>query len=390
MGHKGIYGVAIAGLAAAMLTPAPAMAQQDRVSGTEKGSLLMFSKFEVRWESTGELVQDTFIQMSNDHPNDIKVQFYVVNGDDAIAGHPGWNYFDIETTLTGNQPFWWALGREEGPGAFQPVRVLDPGENGEPPHGRPANDGTDDWYLRGFVYGWAVDDVDNLEVKHNHLSGTATLVNYRYKTAWEYNAWAFQRLNEDAGDGVLNLDNAEYAGVYSQLLINFQAAGSDAWGPTSNTDVTLHAASADLRPDAPGVPVTTKAHYDVWNENEVKLSGAYRCLTCWDQTLLSDYGIPNHFTIIHLQTNHGKARIDGLASPLCTGSIDAAILGVVARELRFGPGGDMGGRAMSGTNMIGMGNEAAVVQYAPLAPPPEKPATPFQKVNSLLKGLRSF
>lgn len=384
MGHKGIYGVALAGLAASMLMPAPAMAQQDRVSGTEKGSLLMFSKFEVRWDEFGNLVQDTFITMSNDLPNDVKVQFYVVNGDPAIPGHPGWNNFDIETTLTGNQPFWWALGRTSGPGAFQPVVTLDP------PVGRPANDGTADTYIRGFVYGWAVTDFDNLEMRHNHLSGTATIVNYRDMTAWEYNAWAFARLTDEAGDGVLNMDGSEYVQSYSQLLINFQAAGSDAYsmGPymvVSDTDVTLHPISVDFRQETEG-PVITKAHYDVWNENEVKLSGAYRCIECWDQTFLSDYGIPNHFDVIHLQTSHGKARIDGLFSQLCPGSEDAAILGVVARYLYF-PANYVGPAAVSGTNMIGMGLESGAIQYDSLAPPPEAPSNPFKAVDSLLQGL---
>lgn len=384
MGHKGIYGVALAGLAASMLMPAPAMAQQDRVSGTEKGSLLMFSKFEVRWDEFGACVQDTFITMSNDHPNDVKVQFYVVNGDPAIPGHPGWNNFDIETTLTGNQPFWWALGRTEGPGAFQPVITLDP------PYGRPADDGTGDTYIRGFVYGWCVDDLENREIKHNHLSGSATLVNYRDMHAWEYNAWAFQRLTEEPGDGVLNMDGLEYANSYSQLLINFQAAGSDAYsyGPylvVSDTDVTLHPISVDFRQETAG-PRITKAHYDVWNENEVKLSGAYRCVWCWDQTFLSDYGIPNHFDVIHLQTSHGKARIDGLASQLCPGSTEEAILGVVARYLYFGAGNSMYG-AVSGTNMIGMGLEGGVIEYDSLDPPPEAPVNPFRAVDSLLQGL---
>ena len=395
MGHKGMTGVAFAGLAAAMLMPTAAMAQQDRVSGSEKGSLLIFSKYEVRWNSSGDLVQDTFITMSNDAPSDVKVQFYVINGDEPILGHPGWNYFDIEVTLTGNQPFWWALGRESGPGTFQPVRVLDPGEGGMPPHGRPANDGTGEYYLRGTVYGWAVTDTDNLEITHNHLSGSATLVNYYNETAWEYNAWAFNRLSDEAGDGQLSIDGEEYVEAYSQLLINFQAAGSDAYSllagenasaVISDTDVTLHPVSADLRPDEPGEPVATKAHYDVWNENEVKLSGAYRCVTCWDQTLLSDYGIPNHFTVVHLQTSHGKARIDGLESPLCPGSEDAAILGVIARQLYFDSDYPS---AISGTNMIGMGRESAAVQYAPLAPPPEAPQVKEFDFNSFLNGLFS-
>jgi hypothetical protein len=56
--NKGLL-TAMAGLA--ILTPSLAFAQQDRVSSTEKGSLLIFSKVEIRWDATGSLIQDTFM-----------------------------------------------------------------------------------------------------------------------------------------------------------------------------------------------------------------------------------------------------------------------------------------------------------------------------------------
>ena len=42
--------------------------QAPRVDMTRKGSLLIFSKVELRWNASGELIQDTFLDLSNDYP----------------------------------------------------------------------------------------------------------------------------------------------------------------------------------------------------------------------------------------------------------------------------------------------------------------------------------
>jgi hypothetical protein len=109
----------------------------------------------------------------------------------------------------------------------------------------------------------------------------------------------------------------------------------------------------------------------VWNQWEAQFSGTHRCITCWDQTLLSFYDSPNHFFIEFLQTNHGKARIEGEAAAAeCPGSVDAALLGVAARHLVF----DGGGRyAAAGGNLIGMGKEEAEILYDVVQPPPPLP-----------------
>ena len=370
-----------------------------RITCTDKGSLIIFSKIEVRWDSGGSLVQDTFVTLSNDHPDDVKIQFYFINGDEPILGHPGWNYVDNEIMLTGNQTVAWSSAT--GSGVVSPWTVLDPDM------GRPANDGTGDYYLRGYIIGWAVNDM-NEEIRWNHLSGDATLVYYGGdKAAWQYNACT-AAVPENTGvahgehtgtPGVLNLDGSEYCTPPSHLLMNFQAVSSDAYSTAftsvvSDTDVTLHPLDVVLDPDAGASPVVTKAHYDVWNENEVKLSGAYRCISCWDQTLLSQYGIPNHFLLPHLQTDHGKARIDGLGSPLCPGSESVAMLGLVARWLDFTANN---GLAASGVNMIHMGFEPAFIQYAEMVvDPPESPQdagkpapmNPFEDADAFIDDLR--
>ena len=82
----------------------------------DKGSLLIFPKIEIRWDDEGNLIQDTFLMFSNDHPGDVHVQLYFVNGDLPLAAdpstgeraHPGWNWVDNAWLLTGNQPTFWS------------------------------------------------------------------------------------------------------------------------------------------------------------------------------------------------------------------------------------------------------------------------------------------
>ena len=112
-------------------TLSPPVDVPDRVSGTEKGSLVYFSSVELRWDCLGNPVQDTFIQMTNDHPDAVRVQFYFVNGDAPLYDencdeqHPGWNFVDNAITLTGNQTIWWSVLSGQ-PYGLSPFTVLDP------------------------------------------------------------------------------------------------------------------------------------------------------------------------------------------------------------------------------------------------------------------------
>lgn len=432
MGPKRFVGLLACSATAALMVSAPASAQMDRISGTEKGSLLIYSKVEIRWTAAGGLIQDTFLQLTNDYPASVSVQYYFINGDAPLCAteneraHPGWNWVDNKITLTADQPVYWSALTGLGASGifdptFSPFTVLDPGF----PPGRPDPAAVGQRMLRGFIVVWAVNNITGAQIRWNHLAGNGTIVNYAQAAAWEYNAWS-TAVNPNAAvhgaafgvAGVLNLNGTHYAPSFAELLFNFWASNSTAMsGPrlvTTDTDVTLHLVSADLRQETDG-PITTKAHYLVWNQNEGKLSGAYRCITCWDQTLLSSYGIPNHFGILSLQTNAGKARVDGLASQLCDfdlygpsgpcqpapgglpdGLLDivsqpASLLGLVATHLNFDAGM---GFAIAGTNMFGLGTENAVILYDPSGAPPEQNA-PSDIVKSLdkaagkaLKGLK--
>lgn len=370
-----------------------------RVSASKKGSLLMYSKVEIKWQATegGFVVtQDTFIDMSNDYPADVEVQLYFVNGDlptEAVfAGdppvqieraHPGWNWADCQVTLTANQPTYMSM-LTGFPLGCQPFTVLDPGF----PPGRPDPDVRGGRTLRGFVYAWAVDN-NGEEIRWNHLVGDAMLINYARATAAEYSAYAFQACPNDecvhgaATDGTpgqLLLDGSEYDLGFDMLLMDFYATGSLALSGagrivTLDTDVTLHPITQDLRQDNDG-PITTKAFYSVWNQNEIRLSGMERCITCWDQTLGSRYNNPNYFLRANLQTDKGKARIDGIASRVVCDdpdadppviSVDASLLGIQIKQLSFI--GD--GFATSALNMVGQGEESGVIKYDIIARPDE-------------------
>ena len=378
-----------------------------------KGSLLIYPKVELKWDAAGNLVQDTFLTILNDHENDVFVHWYFVNGDgplDAVlAGdpptvierdHPGWNWVDYHTLLTGNEPTYFSAMTGLPAGA-QPFSTLDPG----PPAGRPNLDGSPgSRVLRGFMVAFAVDELGH-EITWNHLSGAATIVNYANKGAWEYNAYAYQtgchNLGEEPLDctsfdangvcctadvipGQLNTDGFQYDFSFDRLLLDFYAVGSlglsnGAASVILDTDLTLFPVIQDLRQDTTG-PVLTKAQFTIWNENEDAFTGQSRCITCWDQALLSTYDSPNYFLLESIHTDKGKARIQGMQSTACGDvdiignrdlgfSVDAPLLGVIAKVLAFS--GASAGTGYSGMTLIGSGEESGVIYGDPLDPSQE-------------------
>jgi hypothetical protein len=345
----------VAAVCVAVLVPG-ALAQ-ERVTATEKGSLLIYPKVEIRFDAAGNLVQDTFITINNDQNAAVDVQMYFVS--EACTD------VDNVITLTKNEPAYWSVATGQ-PKGVSPFLVL-----GDP---IPDPEGSGQFILRGYVLAWAV-GTDYNEITFNHLYGGATIVNYQLGASWEYNAYAFQRLSAAAGDGVLNLDGSEYDYGFQILLLDFFASGSTAFSGggrlvVSDTDLTLLIVDNDVRQDTDG-PLTTKARFLIWNENEVGFSGTEYCITKWDERLLSTVGVPNHFLVSTLGTDKGRARIEGMASTVCDYdpfviSVNASLLGVAARYMSF----DFADVAIAGSNLFGAGTRAAVIQYdVPDAPP---------------------
>jgi hypothetical protein len=365
-----------AGLCMVVLGGAPALGA-ERVSASQKGSLLVFPKVELRWDANGTLLQDTFIDLTNDYPGHVLVQMYFVNGD-QVPINP---WVDVQIALTANEPTFWSVctGLPKG---VSPFEILGPPI--------PDPEGSGGSVLRGYILAWAVNSTGE-QIRWNHLKGDVLIVNYADGAAWEYSAYAFQ-VNDPVlhgsvvGDpGVLRLNGVEYDNSFDLLLLDFYASNSTALSSAEpggavvsvDTDLTLLPMDIDLRQETNG-PVTTKAKFDIWNMNEVKFSGTERCITCWDQTLLSWYDPPNHFLRGNLQTDKGKARIDGVASQVCNTfddqgnpdvvSVGTPLLGVAMKLLTFNSGANF---AMAGSNLVGMGDQAAVIRADTSSIPPE-------------------
>ena len=349
---------------------------------TTKGSVIIYPEVEVRWSADGTLIQDTYLSISNDYPGFVPVQMYFFNGDPPLDGsaeereHLGWNWVGDQFALTGNQSTYWAASSGQ-PVGLSPYTILDPSDD-PLQQGRPANDGTTDRVLRGFVLAWAI-DADGFEISWNHLAGKALIIRYDQAAAWEYNAYSFVCRSVEHGQptadpGVIALDGSEYDFCPQLLLMDFCAVGttmlsSDTVPVSVDTDLTLFPVKLDARQETEG-HVTTKAKFDIWNENEVKFSGTERCITCWDQKLLGLYDPPNHFSWYTLQTNAGRAQIEGLGSTVVCGpeAVDAPMLGTAMKLLSFNDGADL---ELAGTNLVGAGHEGGFILYDPLPPPPE-------------------
>ncbi|MEK6677692.1 MAG: hypothetical protein AABZ47_18820 [Planctomycetota bacterium] len=240
-----------------------------RANVSIKGSFLVYTKVEIKWNDGFQLIQDTILDITNDYSDDVRVQLYFVNGDQPVgpvfAGDPpfeierahlGCNAADNVIVLTGNEPTYWAASTGL-PKGVSPFTVLDPGF----PPGRPDTDPNNAGgrILRGYVLAWAVND-NSEEIRWNHLKGDAIVINYAQTSAWEYNTWNFVALaGVREGDlllpplGLLGLDGNEYANAPDQLIFDFYASGtvlrSVANGASVliDTDLTLWAAVKDLR-----------------------------------------------------------------------------------------------------------------------------------------------
>ncbi|MEK6677477.1 MAG: hypothetical protein AABZ47_17720 [Planctomycetota bacterium] len=395
-------------IVAVVVSPLVALAV-DRADISEKGSLLIFSKVELKWQEADpengdggegstagvgnpfELVQDTFLTIANDYPESVHIQLYFVQGDPPLfpqfAGdppalverfHQGWNWFDCQVELTANQPT--HLSLESGlPLGCQPFTALDPGN----PPGRPDREVLGGRILRGYVLAWAVDPLGN-EISWNHLQGSALIAGYGRATAWEYEAHSFRVLSAGLGEptddmpGQLLLNGREYATCFDKLLFQFHTTGSQVFSRPDrsvfvNTDLTLHPVTADLRQDFFPL-LTTIAKFDLWNMNEVRFSGTSKRISCWDEALLSRYGSDtvNQFSRSALQTDEARARIDGVISTNCdTKALSVPLLGVTSKQVVFVSPQIPVGFAEAGRTLVGTGEEDAGILYDIISGPDE-------------------
>ncbi len=228
----------------------PSVRPQTGTTG-QKGSLLVLPKIEVKWDAGNNLIQDTFVTLTNDYPAPVYVKIFLVNGDPRLC-----NAVDVVIRLTPDQPSYWSSATgEPGPGLpatrLRRFSDLGPGE----PDNDPENPGGRK--VEGYLVAFAVDAVSGEEINWNHLNAVATLVNYSQAEAWEYPAWSFRAIYGQTGGrlnplhpGRLMLDGQEYAWAPDILLMNFFPTGefADAIGNVvfMDTELTLLAAKRNL------------------------------------------------------------------------------------------------------------------------------------------------
>jgi hypothetical protein len=240
-------------------------AQQNVASVSQKGSLLVFPV--VLTQST--IGTDTIITIGNDGASPVTVKCYWMNTDQEVS--------DFEFQLTANQPVWFSALTGEGS-----IAVSQFGDN-----------------ETGELKCWAIDtssDPESLR-QYNHLYGSALFLDatgFPNPLAFEYNAWAFRLLSNISSpnpySGPLILDGASnYDACPAYLTYDFFSAGSlyNNVG-YAYSFLALSPCHQDLRQDR--TPICAKAKYDIWNESEVKFTGAYSCIKCYFEEALQGVG----------------------------------------------------------------------------------------------------
>jgi len=243
-------------------------AAQNVTSTSKRGSLLIWPKITTSTDyGSGRPTIDTIVMIGNDAAKPVTLKCYWMDKTQAA--------WDFEIELTQYQPVWFSAKTGWGT-----VDVSQFGDNNT-----------------GELKCWAITIPDApagaLEQlrQFNYLYGNALIIQAEVARAFEYNAWAFA-LNSDPGDaGSSNLDlnGSEYDYCPAYLVYNFFGEDTYADGAYfGSTVLTLSPCQQDLRQDK--TPVCGKAKFDIWNENEGKLTGAYQCVKCWFEGVLSEIG----------------------------------------------------------------------------------------------------
>jgi hypothetical protein len=332
-----------------------AFAAQNVTNPAQKGSLLVWPKIVVDRTYTGAgdtnsngqtglVTADTVVTIANDYSVLVDVKCYWMDEYQNIQ--------DFAFRITKNQIVWFRASDGMGMGGSDAVFV-------------PPFDGN-----RGELKCWAVNVAGTRQISWNHLFGTATIYDYVAGDAWEYSTWNFAARNvarnKPVGTGgELKLTGADggYDACPEYVLGTFLANRTDDdFGKQDGieargSDLTLVPCKQDLRQDR--IPTYTKAQFDIWNEDEVKSTGAYMCFKCWLETALQPmpsssagagtYRNFDKFGIGSLHTDLGFFRVTGVASTACKAvdwsqfpgpytTVPTPLIGLRSHSLYFPPG----------------------------------------------------
>lgn len=317
---------------------------------TQKGSLLIFPRVDV---SPG---RTTIIRITNDISAGVDVKCYLVDVEK--------NKVDFQFSVTERQPFWFDVASGEGTKTVQ---------------GFPTSAG----HYTGELRCWAVSPDGTQQISWNHLVGSATVFDFENSAAYEYNAWAFQAMHPQgktvgSEQGRLNLNGVDYDLCPRRLIGNFAPVGRFAeYGEDGgsvfyeDTELTVASCRQDLRQDFEWR--ATKLDFDVWNEDEVKLTGAYECANSWHETLLSEVeAAGQNFLAAFLKTDSAYYRVEGVKDAVCDDVVHSGTLakntgltGVQVTLLELNSATGTRGFARAGTTLQGVGTLPGFILWDP-------------------------
>jgi hypothetical protein len=327
----GVLSVAVALIIVLGLCTTPCSAQSNVTNVSKKGSLLIFPKI------LTDSGVDTIITIGNDYPSAVTVKCYWMD-----SYQQSW---DFVFPLTANQPVWFSA--KTGLGSID-VAGFGEGKQGE----------LKCWAIKVLPDPKNPGGTIENQIAWNDLYGTAMMIFSTLPSSFEYNAFAFAARNiarglpvGDPGTLLLNGSFVDpgYDACPAYLIFNFFAEDNKAGGfggPDGKvgvlafeSDLALVPCKQDFRQDSS--PICTKVKFDIWNENESKLTGSYQCVKCWFEGILSDIGTAtwagcdlanltngkckptgfggNKFTSSFLKTDLGRFRVTPDSFAACTG-----------------------------------------------------------------------
>ncbi|MGE3844197.1 MAG: hypothetical protein AB7I50_21705 [Vicinamibacterales bacterium] len=254
-------------LVACLVVGTTAQAAPNVTNASQKGSLLVFPDIRV---DTG---WNTLIRIQNDGARDAYMKCYWLDGNK--------NRVDFTISLTRDQAIWFDAATGHGTLQVNPFPIG--AANGFTAGNRhPFLAPGFGPYRRGMLTCWAIENASaQHQVKWNHFSGTATVYNAQ-NGAYEFGAFGFfapigTDLEPIGISGTLNLNGLQYDACPLYLMGHFTPAPL---APFNRLAVT----SCSLNLNQDWIPVFTKLQFDVWNQEEVKFTGAYECADSWHDT----------------------------------------------------------------------------------------------------------
>ena len=121
---------------------------------------------------------DTIIQISNDYPRGVMVKCYWVDLEQQIQ--------DFMFLVTITQPVWFRASDGLGTASYTNRDKTAPDASTQPMTVPPFFPDS-----QGELKCWAVNFEGNSQINWNHLYGTATVLDYRNLTAYQYNSFNF-------------------------------------------------------------------------------------------------------------------------------------------------------------------------------------------------------